>query len=65
VICSDSANLEQTFDRWELAITRNEMQQQATDPLAVDSDTFEERFQREERAAAHKAELQALMEGDS
>jgi phage shock protein A len=62
---SDSINLEQTFDRWELAITRNEMQQQAVDPLMAGSDRFEERFQREERAATHKAELKALMEDDS
>jgi phage shock protein A len=65
VICSDSTNLEQTFDRWELAITRKEMQQQAVDPLMASADTFEERFQREERSAAHKAELKSLMEDDS
>lgn len=64
VICSDSINLEQTFDRWELAITRQEMQQQGVDP-AAGIDTLEERFQREERAAAHKAELKSMMEDDS
>ncbi|MGD8914302.1 MAG: PspA/IM30 family protein [Candidatus Thiodiazotropha sp.] len=65
VICSDSTNLEQTFDRWELAITRKEMQQQATDPVMTSMDTLEERFLREERLSAHKAELKALMEDDS
>ncbi|MCG7871218.1 MAG: PspA/IM30 family protein [Candidatus Thiodiazotropha lotti] len=65
VICSDASNLEQTFDRWELSITRNEMKQQGADPLISETDALEERFQREERLAAHKAELKALMEGDS
>lgn len=65
VISSDSTNLEQTFDRWELAITRKEMRQQAVDPVLDVTDTLEERFQREERLAEHKAELKALMEDES
>jgi phage shock protein A len=65
VICSDSTDLEQTFDRWELAITRKEMQQQTTDPVMTSTDTLEERFLRQERLSAHKAELKALMEDDS
>jgi phage shock protein A len=65
VICSESSNLEQTFDRWELEITRNEMKQQIADPLIHESDALEARYQREERLAAHKAELKALMEEKS
>jgi phage shock protein A len=67
VICSDSSSdLDQTFDRWELSITRKEMQQQTVDvSMESASDSFEERFQREERLAAHKAELKSLMGGDS
>jgi phage shock protein A len=65
VICSDSSDLDQTFDRWEFAITRKEMRQQSVDTPLDSTDAFEERFQREERLAAHKAELKSLMEGDS
>jgi phage shock protein A len=65
VICSDSTDLDQTFDRWELAITRKEMQQQPLDVTMDSRDSFEERIQREERLAAHKAELKSLREGDS
>jgi phage shock protein A len=65
VICSESTNLEQAFDRWELAITRKEMRQGAIDSVMAGTDMLEARFQREERLAAHKAELKVLMEGDS
>ena len=65
MLCSESTNLEQSFDRWELAITRKEMQQQVVDPAAAGIDTLEERFQRKERLASHKAELKTLMEDDS
>ena len=62
---SESASLEQAFDRWELDITRKEMRQEAANPAASDFDSLEERFQREERLQARRAELQALMEDES
>jgi phage shock protein A len=65
VICPDSSGLDQAFDRWELAITRNEMRQPPVEATMSDTDSFEESFQREERLAAHKAELKTLMEDDT
>jgi phage shock protein A len=64
IVCSESAGIEQAFDRWELAITRKEMHQPTLDPTTDDVDTLEERFVRDERLAEHKAELKALMEED-
>lgn len=65
VICSDATDLDQTFDRWELAITRKEMQQQGVDSTMESADSFEQRFQREERLAGHRAELKSLREDDA
>jgi phage shock protein A len=65
VMGSDSLNLEQAFDRWELDITRKEMHGEAVNPAAADVDSLEERFQREEHLEAHRAELKALMEDES
>ncbi|PVV08238.1 MAG: hypothetical protein B6D72_16900 [gamma proteobacterium symbiont of Ctena orbiculata] len=63
--CFKSVDLEQAFDRWELAINRNQMQYPVIDPAASNIDTLEERMQREERLAAHKAELEKLKEDES
>jgi phage shock protein A len=65
VMGSDSTNLEQAFDRWELDINRKEVNQEALDPTLGDVDTLEERFQREERLEARRTELKALMEDES
>lgn len=62
---SDSLDLEQAFDRWELDITRKEMSREAVSRAAADFDSLEERLQREERLEARKAELKALMEDES
>ncbi len=65
VMGSESTNLDQAFDRWELDITRNELSQEAVNPMASDYDSLEQHFQREERLQARKAELKALMEDES
>ncbi len=65
VMGSESANLEQAFDRWELDITRKELSQEAVIQMAPDYDSLEERFQRQELLEARKAELKALMEDES
>jgi phage shock protein A len=65
VMGSESVNLEQAFDRWELDITRKELHQETVNPTASDYDSMEERFQREERLQARRAELKALMEDES
>ncbi|MCU7843240.1 MAG: PspA/IM30 family protein [Candidatus Thiodiazotropha sp. (ex Monitilora ramsayi)] len=62
---SGSGSLEQAFDRWELDITRKELRQDAADPASIGIDSLEERFQREERLEAQKAELKALMGDES
>ncbi|MES9993980.1 MAG: hypothetical protein ABW098_18675 [Candidatus Thiodiazotropha sp.] len=63
--CFETVDLEQAFDRWELAINKNELQHPVNDPVASNVDTLEERLQREERLAAHKAELKRLKEDES
>ena len=62
---SDSLNLEQAFHRWELDITRKEMNGEAANAAVADVDTLEERFQRQERLETHRAELKSLMEDES
>jgi phage shock protein A len=61
----EPADLEQAFERWELEITRKEMQHEAAAGMSVETDTLEARFEREERLAARRAELKALMEDAS
>lgn len=61
----DANALDQAFDRWELDINRKETRLEITDTDVAGSDVFEERFHREERLQARRAELQALMEDKS
>lgn len=62
---SESASVEQAFGRWELDITRKELRKEAVAPQSAAIDTLDERFQREERMQARRAELKALMEDAS
>lgn len=62
---SDSLDLEQAFDRWELDITRKEMSRDTGSCAAAEFDSLEQRLQREEQLEARKAELKALMEDES
>jgi len=61
----EAGTLDQAFDRWELEISRTEMQRERPGAAVAGSDAFAERFLREERLQACRAELQALMEDKS
>jgi phage shock protein A len=65
VMGSESLNLEQAFERWELDITRKEIGAEVSNLAASDADALEERFEREERLEARRAELKSLMEDES
>lgn len=60
---NDADGIEQAFDRWELQITRGEMNAQVANS-GTELDPLEAQFKDEEKQSALKAELKALMEGE-